>query len=78
MTGDPARHPPGRSPAIRRVVELLRSASMARAFTLTAFGAAFSAFALQRTAGQVATATIIAGLCVLAAAILVARRREAR
>ena len=76
MTGDPSRHPPGRNPAMRRVVELLRSAPMARAFTLTAFGAAFSAFALQRMAGQVATATIIAGLCVLAAAILVARRRE--
>ncbi|MGC5169267.1 O-antigen ligase family protein [Microbacterium sp. DT81.1] len=76
MTGDAYRNPSGRHPAVRRIMDLLRSPQFARAFTLTAFGAAFSAFALMRTAGRVATITIVVGLCILAAATLVARRRE--
>ena len=56
--------------------ELLRSAGLARAFTLTTIAAAFSAFAIERLAGRVAYVSIIVGLCLLAIAILVARRRE--
>ena len=57
-------------------VELLRSAAFARAYTLTALGTVFAAFALQRVAGQVTYATIIAGLVIVGGGMLVARRRE--
>lgn len=58
------------------VAQTLDSAAMARAFTVTALGAVFLAPAVVRTAGIVAYSTIIAGLCLLGAAILVVRRRE--
>lgn len=54
--------------------ELLRSAGLARAFTLTAFGAAFSGFAIEQLMGRVTYVTVIVGLCVIAAGLLFARR----
>lgn len=62
--------------AVRRLGDLLRSAALARAFTLTTIAAAFGAFAIERLAGRVTYATVIAGLCVLALGILIARRQE--
>ncbi|KAA9130126.1 O-antigen ligase family protein [Microbacterium caowuchunii] len=56
--------------------ELLRSAGLARAFTLTTIAATFGAFAIERLTGRVTYVTIIAGLCLLAGGILIARRRE--
>lgn len=56
--------------------DLLVSASLARAFTLAVLAAVFSSFAIERIAGRVTYATIIAALCLLAIAILVARRDE--
>lgn len=56
--------------------ELLTSASLARAYTLTVLAAVFSSFAIERIAGRVTYATIIVALCALSVAILVARRRE--
>ncbi|MFE5409103.1 O-antigen ligase family protein [Microbacterium sp. NPDC056569] len=55
---------------------LLASASFARAFTLVVFATVFSAHAIERTAGRVTYVTIVAGLCVLGVAVMVARRRE--
>ncbi len=56
--------------------ELLRSANLARAFTLSTFAIVFGAFAIERLAGRVAYVTMVAGLCALAVAMLIARRRE--
>ncbi|WP_345801901.1 O-antigen ligase family protein [Microbacterium sp. AZCO] len=67
MTGEP--------PA-RGVAGILASAALARAFTLTVFGAVFGAVAIERIAGRVTYATILTGLCVFAVGMLVARRRE--
>lgn len=58
------------------LAELLRSAGFARAYTLTALAAVFSSFALQRVAGAATATTIVAGLVVVGAGMLVARRRE--
>ena len=55
---------------------LLYSASFARAFTLLVFGTVFSGFAIERIAGHVTYVTVVAGLCVLGAAVMVVRRRE--
>ncbi|MBN9187520.1 MAG: O-antigen ligase family protein [Microbacterium sp.] len=60
------------------LAELLRSASMARAYTLTTFGAVLGSSAIEWLAGLVTYATVVAGLCVIGAAMLVARRREIR
>jgi exopolysaccharide production protein ExoQ len=60
----------------RAVRRLLSSADFARAFTLAALGAAFGSFAILRTAGTVAFLTIVTGLCLLGAGMLIARRRE--
>lgn len=57
-------------------METLASASFARAFTVTVIGTVFSSFAIERTAGRVTYATIIAGLCAIAAGMLIARRDE--
>ena len=54
----------------------LASAELARAFTVSVFTAVFGASAIQGLAGAVTYATIVAGLCLLGAAMLVARRRE--
>ncbi|WP_245570399.1 O-antigen ligase family protein [Microbacterium luticocti] len=60
----------------RWLPELLRSAGMARAFTLTTMAAVFSSHAIQWTAGLVTYVTIVAGLCVVGFGMLVARHRE--
>ncbi len=58
------------------LVRLLDSAPLASAFTVASLGAVFAGFAIERMAGLVAYASIIAGLCVLGVAILVVRRKE--
>lgn len=55
---------------------LLSSASFARAYTLTALAAVFSSFAIERLMSPVTYVTIVAGLCVVGAGVLFARRRE--
>jgi exopolysaccharide production protein ExoQ len=70
-----ADHPDRRHP-LEALQRLLASAAFARAFTVTALGAVFGAFAIQRLAGHVTYITVVAGLCVLGASVLVARRRE--
>lgn len=64
------------APAARGLSGFLASAALARAFTLTVFGAVFGAVAIERIAGRVTYATIVAGLCVFAVGMLAARRRE--
>ncbi|MEW1706127.1 O-antigen ligase family protein [Microbacterium sp. NPDC089190] len=59
-----------------RLFSLLSSAALARAFTLTVFTTVFGGFALTAVAGAVTLATVLAGLCILGAAILFARRDE--
>ncbi len=59
-----------------RLLTLLSSAALARAFTVTVFATAFGAFAITAVAGAVTLATIATGLCILGVAILVARRDE--
>lgn len=59
-----------------RLLPLLSSAALARAFTLTVFATAFGGFAITAVAGAVTLATIVAGLCALGLAILAARRDE--
>ncbi|QAY61839.1 O-antigen ligase family protein [Microbacterium protaetiae] len=61
---------------MRWLSELLHSAGLARAFTLTTLGTVFSAHAVQWLAGQVTYVTMIAGLCVVGLGMLVARHRE--
>jgi exopolysaccharide production protein ExoQ len=60
------------------LAELMRSASMARAYTLAAFGTVLGSFAIEWMAGLATYATIVIGLCAVGALILVARRREIR
>ncbi|KAA9152272.1 O-antigen ligase family protein [Microbacterium lushaniae] len=55
---------------------LLASASFARAYTFTTLATVFSAFAIQRVAGEVTFLTIVAGLCALGVGMLIARRAE--
>jgi O-antigen ligase len=62
--------------AVRHLGDVLRSAGLARAFTLTAIAAAFGAYAIERLAGRITYVTIIAGLCAVAVGILFARRHE--
>ena len=54
---------------------VLASASFARAYTLAALGAVFGGTLIERLAGRVTYATILAGLCAFAIGMLVARRR---
>lgn len=74
MTSDAvgAGPPPG-SGGIGR---LLGSADFARAFTLTVVGALVGSHLVGRVAGVVTLRAILAGLCVLAIAVLVERRAE--
>ncbi|WOF24188.1 O-antigen ligase family protein [Microbacterium betulae] len=65
------------SPA-RIAARFLRSAELARAYTVTAFVATFGAHAITATAGAVTLGTIVVALALLGAAILAARRRELR
>lgn len=55
---------------------LLASASFARAFTVVVLGAVFASFAIERLGGRVTYISIITGLCVIGAAVLVVRRQE--
>lgn len=55
---------------------LLASAAFARAYTLAVLGAVFASFAIERLAGRVTYVSIIAGLCTIGIAVLVARRQE--
>jgi O-antigen ligase len=59
-----------------RPIALLGSPAFARAFTLVVLGSVFAGFAIERLAGRVTFVSIIAGLCVIAVGILVARRDE--
>ncbi|ALJ19402.1 O-antigen ligase family protein [Microbacterium sp. No. 7] len=61
---------------VPRVIELLRSADLSRAYTLCVFAAVLGAHLISRLSGTVTLVTVIAGLCVLGIAILAARRRE--
>ncbi|WP_232711129.1 O-antigen ligase family protein [Microbacterium sp. BR1] len=65
-----------RHPLLEWVWDALDSAAFARAFTLAVFGSIALSFAIQRTAGVTAYATIVAGLCAVGIAILVRRRHE--
>jgi exopolysaccharide production protein ExoQ len=58
------------------VLAFLRSADLARAFTLTVLATVFGSFAIERIAGRTVLITIVSALCVLAVAVLAARRRE--
>lgn len=71
MTGIAA--PGGRE---RGLAAVLSSAALASAFTYAALGAVFAGFAIERMTSRITYVTIIAGLCVVGAAILSARRRE--
>lgn len=64
---------PGGAAALGR---LAASADFARAFTLTVFAALVGTHLIIAVAGIVTLRTIIAGLCVVAIGILVARREE--
>ncbi len=67
---------PGRTAEAGWVGALLASASFARAYTLVVLGTVFSSHIIERIAGRVTYATIIAGLCILGAGVLISRRRE--
>lgn len=56
--------------------QLFASANFARAYTITVLAVVLSSFAIERTAGLTTYVTMIAGLCLIAVAILVARRPE--
>ncbi|WP_040165430.1 O-antigen ligase family protein [Microbacterium gorillae] len=59
-----------------RLVTLLDSAEMARAYALAAFGVTFGSFAIEHTAGLVTLATMVTALSLLGIAILIVRRAE--
>lgn len=61
---------------LRRALDSLGSAEVARAFTITALLTVFGEFAIEQLVGQVTYITIIIGLCTLAIGILLARREE--
>ncbi|GAA4769257.1 O-antigen ligase family protein [Microbacterium gilvum] len=63
---------------VRLALRMLRTADMARAYTIAALLAVFGAHVVERTAGGVALGTIMTLLVALGAAILFARRRELR
>ncbi|KQZ82085.1 lipid A core--O-antigen ligase [Microbacterium sp. Root166] len=70
MTSAPAPIEP------RWLSALLASAGFARAYTLVVLGAVFASYAIERVAGRVTLVSIIVGLCVIGAGVLVARREE--
>jgi len=67
--------PRGRHP-LHRLGLLLASADMARAYTVAAFAAVVGSVLIVRIASQVTYISVIAGLCLVGAGILAARRRE--
>lgn len=72
MTGDAS----GAGTADAGIRRLLGSADFARAFTLAVMGTLVGSHLIGRVAGIVTLRTIVAGLCVIAIAILVERRAE--
>jgi exopolysaccharide production protein ExoQ len=64
--------------APRSVVDFLRSSALAAAFATTAIGALFSTHLIRQLMGDAGYGAVITGLCVIGAAMLVARRRELR
>ncbi len=64
------------TPARVRLIRMLGSVEMARAYTLVTLGATFGSFALERMTSSVSFATIIFLLCLLGGAILTVRREE--
>jgi len=62
----------------RAAVEFLRSSLLAAAFATTAIGALFSTHLIRQLMGDAGYGAVITGLCVIGAAIFVARRREVR
>lgn len=61
---------------IRGLSRLLGSAEFARALTLAVLAALVGSHLIEAVAGTVALRTIIAGLCVISAAVLTVRREE--
>lgn len=72
----PAPRPNGRGLLREWTSQTLNSAAFARAFTLTALGVVFAQFAITQMAGSVAYFSMLAGLVVIGAALLVRRRRR--
>ena len=62
--------------SVRPLVPLLGSVELARAFTLAVLTTVFGSYAIRQMTSAVTLATIIAALCLLAAAILWVRREE--
>jgi len=62
----------------RAAVDFLRSSLLAAAFATTAIGALFSTHLIRQLMGDAGYGAVITGLCVIGAAIFVARRREVR
>jgi O-antigen ligase len=60
------------------VLAFLRSSALAAAFATTAIGALFSTHLIRQLIGDAGYGAVITGLCVLGAAMLIARRRELR
>ncbi|GLJ78454.1 O-antigen ligase family protein [Microbacterium imperiale] len=58
------------------LVRTLDSAAFAQAFAHAALAAVFAEHLIERTAGRVTYLTVITGLCLIGAAVLVVRRRE--
>lgn len=58
------------------LTSMLQSADLARAYALCVFGAVLGAHLIESLAGAVTLGSIVAGLCLLGVAILIARRRE--
>ncbi|MCD1268982.1 O-antigen ligase family protein [Microbacterium sp. MEC084] len=67
---------PAGDPAPGTALRLLRSAELARAYTLAALATGFASLLIERTAGEVTLVTIVAALGALGVAILIARRDE--
>jgi len=64
------------APASSALARLIGSADFARAFTLTAIATLVGAHLIERIAGTLTLRTVIVGLCIIAIAVLAARRDE--
>lgn len=58
------------------LAEMLRSANLARAYTLAALAAVFGGYAIEHMSSTVTYVTIIAGLVLIGGGMLIARREE--
>jgi exopolysaccharide production protein ExoQ len=63
-------------PATHGLRALLASPAFARAFTLSALATVFGAVFIERVAGRVTLVTIVVGLCVIGAGMLISVREE--